>query len=228
MKQIFSSLLMCLSFVLTAQDINSYDTNGKRHGIWKKNFEGTEITRYEGEFKNGKETGLFKFYKNVDNKPLLSATKTFNPDTGIADVKFLTSNGKVISEGQMQDKNYIGVWKYYQKNSNQLLTLEHYNENGHLSGERKVYYPNGILAEKQHYKNGKLHGKSTMYSKQNKIISSVVYVEGKLHGEAKYYSKGKLNIEGQYKNDKKYGTWKYYEDGTLTEKKSFSSPSKKP
>ena len=107
-----------------SQEINQFDANGKRHGIWKKTFEDTKAVRYEGQFDHGKEVGLFKFYKYVNKKSLLSATKQFSETNNIADVKFFSSKGKVISEGQMDGKNYIGEWKYYHKNSDQLLRIE--------------------------------------------------------------------------------------------------------
>ena len=181
----------------SSQEINKLDANGKNHGIWRKNFDNTNVIRYEGEFFHGKEIGLFKFYKNVKNKAVLSATKEFNADNNKAYVKFLASTGKVISEGQMDGKKYIGEWKYYQKTNDKLLTLEYYNDSGILNGERIVYYPNGQLAEKQTYKNGKLDGVSVVYSDKNVVLSEVIYVNGELHGYSKYYSpKAELVAEG--------------------------------
>lgn len=223
MQTVFSILFLLASTLVFSQEINQFDAEGKHHGIWKKNFEGTSVLRYEGEFFHGKEIGTFKFYKNIKNKPVLTATKAFNKSDNTAFVKFLASTGKVISEGQMDGKKYIGEWRYYQKNNDKLLTLEHYNDLGNLHGERTVYYPNGQIAEKQYYKNGLLEGVSEVYSDKNILLSSVVYVNGELHGYSKYYSpKAELVAEGLYKNGKKVDVWKYYEDGKLTEEKDFN------
>ncbi len=223
MKTAFTTLVLFATMLASSQEINKLDANGKNHGIWRKNFENTNVIRYEGEFLHGKEIGLFKFYKNVKNKAVLSATKEFNADNNKAYVKFLASTGKVISEGQMDGKKHIGEWKYYQKTNNRLLILEYYNEAGVLNGERIVNYPNGELAEKQFYKNGKLDGVSVVYSDKNVVLSEVVYVNGELHGPSKYYTpKGEIVAEGAYKKDKKDGVWKYYEDGKLTEEKDFT------
>ncbi len=206
-----------------AQNANQFDANGKRHGVWNKNFEDTNIIRYEGQFANGKEIGLFKFYKNYKKKAILSATKLFNENNKIAEVKFLASNGKVISEGKMDGKTYIGTWKYYQKNADDLLTLEHYNDEGELIGERLVYYPNGQIAEKQNYINGKLNGESFWLSEKNVVLKSYIYENGDLHGSAQFYNpKGELLSEGKYKRGKKDGVWKYYEDGKLVNEKDFT------
>lgn len=229
MKTVFTTLFIFISLLLMAQEINQFDANGKHHGIWKKNFDGTNILRYEGAFLHGKEIGTFKFYKNIKKKAVLTATKEFNETDNKAYVKFFASTGKVISEGHMDGKKYIGEWKYYQKTNNKLLTLEHYNDFGNLNGERMVYYPNGQIAEKKTYKNGKLDGISVVYSDTNVLLSELIYVNGELHGYAKYYSpKAELVAEGLYKNDKKVGVWKYYEDGKLTEEKNFSDVPKYP
>jgi antitoxin component YwqK of YwqJK toxin-antitoxin module len=209
--------------MLFAQETNQFDSNGKRHGIWKKNFENSEVVRYEGTFKNGKEVGEFKFYKNIKNKPVLTATKLFNENDNTAQVTFLASNGKVISEGQMRGKNYIGTWKYYQKSSKNIMTIESYNDKGELDGDRIVYYPNGQIAEQQNYLNGKPEGESMIYSTKNVLLKSFFYLNGELHGPAKFYNpKGELLSEGHYKRGKKDGVWKYFENGKLIKEEDFT------
>ncbi|WP_298533543.1 toxin-antitoxin system YwqK family antitoxin [uncultured Algibacter sp.] len=224
MKTLFSFLFIIISSnYCFAQDLNQFDANGKRHGVWKKNFDDTDVIRYSGQFNHGKEIGLFKFYKNIRDKAVLSATKLFNENDNIVDVKFLASNGRVISEGKMDGKTYIGTWKYYQKNSDTLLTIENYTTNGELVGERFVYYPNGQIAEKQNYINGKLEGPVLAYSVKNVVLKEMLYTNGELHGPAKFYNpKGELVSEGQYKRDKKDGVWKYYENGELIKEKDFT------
>lgn len=224
MKRFYSLIFFLMTCgLMFAQNVNQFDAIGKRHGVWKKNFEDTNIIRYEGQFDHGKEIGLFKFYKNYKKKAILSATKLFNVDNNIAEVKFLASNGRLISEGRMDGKTYIGTWKYYQKNSDQLLTLENYNDKGELIGERLVYYPSGQIAEKQNYIDGKLQGESFWLSEKNVMLKSFIYENGELHGQAKFYNpKGELVSEGQYKRGKKDGVWNYYEDGKLVKEKDFT------
>lgn len=222
MKYVCFHIILFFSAVLVAQNINQFDANGKRHGIWEKTFDGTNILRYQGEFLHGKEIGLFKFYKNIKNEAVLTATKQFNKNDNKAYVTFLSSKGKLISEGEMDGKMYIGEWKYYQNKNDNLLSLEHYNNEGFLEGERFVYYENGQIAEKQSYRNGKLEGISVWYSEDNIVLKEFNYLNGELHGVSKYYNaKGVLIIEGAYKKGKKHGIWKYYENANLIEEKSF-------
>ncbi|GGD25480.1 toxin-antitoxin system YwqK family antitoxin [Hyunsoonleella pacifica] len=222
-KLFFIFFLFGISNTVLTQTFNQFNENGKRHGVWRKYFEGTKVLRYEGAFSNGKEIGLFKFYKNIKGEGVLSATRQFSDSTNIAEVIFFTSKGKVISEGKMRGKIYVGTWKYYQKDSDKLLTLEHYNGLGKLEGKRFVYYNNEQVAEATNYKNGVLDGKATYYSLNNVVLKTMIYVEGEIHGEAKFYNpKGELLVEGQYKKGKKYGVWSYYENGDLIETKDFT------
>lgn len=220
-KAIYLFLFVCS--IGWAQEINQFDADGNRHGIWKKNFDGTQQIRYEGEFSHGKEIGLFKFYILVKKKSVLSATKLFNDSDNSAEVKFLTSRGKTISEGKMVGKTYVGKWIYYHKNSDKIMTVETYDDNGVLQGERLVYYDNGQLAEKANYINGKMEGPSEVYSLKGVVLKSFIYESGELHGPTKSFNgKGELLSEGQYKRGKKTGTWKYYENNKLVDEKNFT------
>ena len=228
MRFFYITLILLITCTVSAQDINQFDAHGKRHGIWKKTFDKTEVLRYEGAFNHGKEIGEFKFYKNSDGKAVLTVSKIFNDSNTVANVKFYTPRGKLISEGQMDGKLYIGAWKYYQKNADGLIILEHYDNDGNLEGSRTVYYKNGQIAEQQNYKSGKLEGESIWYSENAVVLKHFIYANGELHGISKYYNpKAELITEGRYKNGKKYGVWKFYKEGKLTEEKDFSYKNKK-
>jgi antitoxin component YwqK of YwqJK toxin-antitoxin module len=223
MRHIILFVLFISSSIIYAQDFNQFDINGKRDGIWKKNFEGTNHLRYEGEFDHGKEVGLFKFYKFIKKKSVLTATKQFNSNDNSAYVKFLSSRGKIISEGKMVGKKYVDKWIYYHKNSDAVMTTETYNNNGLLQGEKLVFYKDGIVAERANYVNGKLQGESDWYSIKGVVLKAFIYDNDELHGIAKYFNdKAELLAEGHYKRGKKVGVWKYYENGELAEEKDFS------
>ncbi|MBT8324532.1 MAG: toxin-antitoxin system YwqK family antitoxin [Winogradskyella sp.] len=205
-----------LTSVYAQSEVNQFDKDSLRHGLWTKNYHKTDQKRYEGIFEHGKEVGEFKYYTLKGGKSVLSATKFFNKQDDIALVKFYTSSGKVISEGKMDGKNYIGKWTYYHKNSPIVMMSEYYNDQGLLDGERKVFYPNGIIAEQAQYNNGQLNGVSTWFSKQGKIIKSYNYTNDKLNGEAVYYDTSQqISSKGQYKNNMKVGVWNYYDNGIL-------------
>lgn len=213
-----------LTSVYAQNGVNQFDKNGERHGVWTKNYHDTNQIRYRGVFEHGKEVGEFKYYKLNGGKSVLSATKTFNKEDNVALVKFYASNGKVISMGKMNGKNYIGKWTYYHNNSSNVMMLENYNDNGLLNGERQVYYKNGIVAEHTNYSNGKLDGIAKWFSEQGNIIKSYVYKNHKLNGEAIYYdSTQNVSSKGFYKDNKKVEIWDYFENGILKKRIDHST-----
>ncbi len=216
------TVLICL-FNYGQVKVNQYDDDGKRHGEWRKNFEGTNQLRYEGQFEHGKEVGVFKFYQKVGKVSKLAATKEFNAVNNLANTIFYTLAGKVMSEGQMDGKNYVGKWVYYHKNSEQPMTIEHYNNQGQLHGMKSVYYITGQLSEEVNYENGKREGVEKHYALNGTMIQLYNYVNDELHGETKHYDdQNNLTIEGQYKNDKKVGVWNYYSNGKFVREKNWS------
>jgi len=219
-----------LTLSIYAQSIvNGYDSHDKRHGIWKKNFKNTNQPRYEGQFSHGKEIGSFKYYKLKNGKSVLSATKEFNANNDEADVKFFASTGKLISEGKMDGKNYVGEWIFYHNKSNAVMSKEYYNERGNLEGKKTIYYPNGQVAEISHYKNGKLNGANLIYSQDGTLLKSFNFEDDELHGKAKYYdTTGELIAEGVYQRDRKHGVWNYYKNGKLVKTKDHTRRSKNP
>ena len=127
----FIYILTVVSLSMHAQDaVNQFDSSGQRHGVWRKYYHNTDQLRYEGQFDHGKEIGEFKFYTLNKGESVLSAVKQFNSENDLASVKFLSSTGKMISEGQMNGKLYIGKWIYYHNKSDGILSVEYYNDRG--------------------------------------------------------------------------------------------------
>lgn len=221
MKKNLVFFLFILAFAVPSlraqENINQFDSEGRRHGIWKQYYPNTKKPqlRYEGKFHHGKEIGEFRFYcEDCGNTP--NVIKSFNPKNDIAEVKFF-DNGKLISEGKMDGKIHIGKWIYYHKNASSIMTEENY-ERDKLHGLKRTFYPDGKIAEEQHYKNGIQEGEEKYYSSEGVLLRKLFYKNGKLHGPAVYYdTKGKKLIEGQYKQGMKDGKWRYYENGEVRE-----------
>ncbi len=197
---------------IKAQEItNQFNANEKRTGVWKKYYNNERI-RYHGQFKDGKEIGVFKYYSALSSEHPI-AIKTFKKNSNLANVHFYTEKGVLESKGEMNDKNRVGKWVYFHTNGKSILSEENY-ENGILNGESKTYYLTGKLTEFSHYKNGKLHGNLKRYADNGILLDDLNYENGILHGAAKYYNiDGKLIYWGDYENDEKAGKWEYFEDG---------------
>jgi antitoxin component YwqK of YwqJK toxin-antitoxin module len=218
---------LILSFIFTiiltlgyAQEpVNQFDKEGKRHGLWTKSYHQTNQKRYEGVFKHGKEIDTFKYYTLSEGKSVLSAVKVFRVKNSLAEVSFFASNKKVISEGRMNGRLYIGQWVFYHNNSTAKMIVENYNKEGLLEGERFVYYKNGSVGEKAFYKNGKLNGEAKWFSEKSTLLRLTNYKDDVLHGNSMNYdSAGDITSEGNYIEDQKKGIWSYYEDGKLSKK----------
>lgn len=216
MKKISFSIVLTILFFgcLSAQEINQTNEKGERIGVWKKYHQNKRI-RYEGQFENGKEVGVFKFYA-VASSDFPVVIKTFNNVNGKAEVQFFTEKGVLESEGDMHGKDRIGKWLYYLHDGKTIILEENYID-GKLSGENKIFYKNGKLTELSHYKEGKLHGNSKRYSDEGKLMGDLNYVNGELGGEAIFYdTNGQVKRKGQYEADLKVGVWEFYTDGVLT------------
>ena len=218
------SLILSTSTLVSQNEVNQFDSQGERHGVWKKTFEGSTQTRYEGEFNHGKEIGVFKYYcDDCGKSPVV--TKTFNDKGTTAQVVYLTKKGKMISEGIMKGKNRIGEWVYYHKKSNNIMTKEFY-VNGKLDGLKITYYLNQKITEELAYKQGIKEGINNYYSPEGVLLKKLFYKNDQLEGQAFYYdANGKVVIEGKYKNGKKDGLWKYYKAGKLLKEETYPKKS---
>ena len=103
-------LLFTTAVVFSQNEINQLDGQGKRHGIWKKNFNNSEQIRYEGVFNHGKEIEVFKFYcEDCGVIPIM--TKSFNKNDAISEVKYFSKKGMMNTyrEGKNVDPTRLHI-----------------------------------------------------------------------------------------------------------------------
>tara|TARA_B100000508_G_scaffold139750_1_gene138764 strand:+ start:1481 stop:2167 length:687 start_codon:yes stop_codon:yes gene_type:complete len=227
MKQlILFGIVASLGFSVFGQEINKFDENGKRHGLWRKTYENSKQVRYEGTFNHGKETGVFKFYcGECGDQP--TALRTFNEKDGSVWVQYFTIKGKLVSEGKMINQAREGEWLYYHEKSDRVMNREQYL-NGKKDGKQTTYYPNGQMTEEIQYKNGLKEGFNYYYSPEGVLLKELEYHNNELHGPAKHYdAQGNLVIEGYYKEGKKHGVWKYFKNGVLELEETYPKPQKR-
>lgn len=215
-------LLVLISVIhsVTAQK-NKFDSNGKRHGFWKKSFKNGN-TRYFGKFDHGKEIGVFKFYSLASpKKPVI--IKVFNKENTIASSKFYDNSGNLMSEGNMDGKNRIGKWVYYHKGTENIMQEEFYIK-GKLDGTATTFFKNKKPTIIANYKKGLLDGSYKRFSVRGKIYQDVHYKEGKLYGMAIYADRltGIIIKKGNYWKDIKVGIWEFYYEGELSDTKDYS------
>lgn len=210
----FTTLFLMFTGVFAQENINKLDSKGNRNGLWKGVYEDTKKPRYEGTFKNGKETGIFKFFENNETSTL-AATRDFTAQDGSCYTILFDEKGFKISEGREINKQRTGEWKFYHPNSTAIMSTENYVK-GNIHGLRKVFFPNGLIAEETNYVNGIRDGIYKKYTEKGILLEDSRYKNGKFHGRAVFRdAQGKIAGEGVFTNGLKTGIWKFYENGKL-------------
>ena len=212
-KYLFPLAIMLLFGSLSsfAQDINVTDAKGRRQGLWT-DFYSNGQRRYEGNFKNGRCTGEFRYY---DEQGVLQATNTFDKSGSKALNKCFAPDGTLIATGYYVDQKKEGEWRYFSKDNGKLILVED-NKDGKVHGWSRVYNPlNERVAEEAQYVDGLREGQCREYYDSGVLMMECSYHEGQLSGYAKtYYPSGALKEEGDFLNGDKTGVWKTYnEDG---------------
>jgi len=222
-KKIIIALLFLNAVLVSAQDFNKTDANGKKDGVWKGTYEVSKRPRYEGTFNHGKETGIFKFFDDTKKGDVI-ATRDFTANDGSSYTIFYDQNKNIVSEGKEVGKAREGEWKYYHKASKVLMTLEKY-KNGKLEGLRSVYYPNSKIAEEINYVNGSKEGIYKKYGQNGTLLEQSTYKNNEYNGDAVFYdADGVVASKGKFVNGKKANMWQFYLNGKLTKEVNMSDP----
>lgn len=211
--------LFLLALSALAQQHNQTDAKGRKQGLWIGYYANGQ-KRYEGEFKNDKCKGTFKYYDEQGN---LKATNEFDRSGEKALNKTYAPNGRVVATGFFVKQKKEGEWKYFDKETAQLLLSEE-NKDGQVEGWSRLYNPrNGVLAEETHYRQGVPDGECRKYSDTGVLLMECHYRNGVLDGPSKsFYPNGLLKEEGWYAKGEKVGRWKTYnEDGDMIAEESY-------
>ena len=226
MNQIIKIVFLLFSVTFFAQnDINKFDENGKKVGLWKGVFEDTKRPRYEGTFDHGKEIGLFKFFDNTKASNLI-ATREFNTIDNSAYTIFYDVNKNKISEGKVLNKLYEGLWIYYHKSSKVIMTSENY-KNGKLDGTKTIHFKSGKVAEISNYKNGVLDGIYIKNDESGVALEESFYVNGELNGITTYSAPdGLIVAKGKFRKGIKVGIWQFFENGKLESEDNYDQPNR--
>lgn len=221
MKRCFLLFVAFLSLatVCFSQDYNKTDAKGRRQGAWC-DFYPNGQKRYEGNFKNDRCTGEFRYY---DQQGRLQATNTFDKSGEKALNKTYAPNGKLLATGYYVHQQKEGEWRYYDKESGALKLVED-NKGGKVDGWSRVYNPGtGRLAEEAQYVAGVREGLCRQFFDSGYLMMECHFHNNVMDGPAKtYFPNTALKEEGAYANGKKSGQWKTYnEDGDLILTETF-------
>lgn len=212
------SLLFLFTLLTAFVFAQTTDANGKKQGYWKKKDDTGKHLLYEGEFKDNKPVGRFKYYYPNDS---VRAIMNFKEEGKIAYARLFHLTGKRMGEGKYVQEVKDSVWTYYDE-SGALLSKDNYTM-GKKHGTCYIYLPDGKLAEEQNYKMDVQHGSFKQFVDGKKLRSQTNYVDGQLDGKATYYYPNGTEVAaGFYKNGVKTGPWIYKEEnGKIKEKEWY-------
>ena len=198
-KNLLALLLFLLTgnLVLSAQDCNKTDKQGRRQGLWM-DFYANGQKRYEGTFKNDRCTGEFKYYDEQGN---LKAANTFDRSGEKALNKTYDPNGTMIATGYYVNRKKDGEWRYFSRENGKLILVEE-NKDGKVQGNSTAYFENGVVMMERQFVNDQPEGHAKVY-----------------------YPSGALKEEGDYHLGNKTGIWKTYsEEGDVISSDNYSAP----
>jgi antitoxin component YwqK of YwqJK toxin-antitoxin module len=191
-----------------------------KNGYVKKTDEKTNKLVYEGEFKNDKPVGKFKYYYPNDS---VRAIMNFREGGKIAYAKLFHINGKRMAEGKYINEIKDSVWLYYDE-AGTLINKEAYIL-GKREGKSFTYLPDGKIAEERIFKKDVIEGPFKQYFDGKLVKGEGAYLNGKLDGKVTYYyPNGIAAATGYFKNGEKNGPWIYKEkDGKIKEKELYKN-----
>jgi antitoxin component YwqK of YwqJK toxin-antitoxin module len=217
MRKILSILFLIQGSFLLAQ---TTDAAGNKQGYWKKKDEKTDKLIYEGEFKDNKPVGKFKYYYPNDS---VQAIMSFRDAGKIAYAKLFHPTGKRMAEGKYIKEIKDSLWLFYDE-AGVLISKDKYVM-GKKDGISYVYLPDGAVAEERNFKMDVQHGPFKQYFDGKKLKGQGNYVNGNLDGRAAYYFPNGIEVAaGFYKNGHKTGPWIYKDEkGKIKEKEYYKN-----
>lgn len=206
-RRIISGVVFLLSsLLLFAQPpLNQTDKSGKKQGKWIKKDKYERVV-YEGNFKDGKPDGEFRYY--YDNKELKTLS-VYSANGTVCRTKHFFPGGILMAEGKYVNEKRDSVWKFYNA-PNALVSEESFKE-GKKHGYEKNYNGKGKLVEEKNWKDSLLNGVWRKFYEDGAVQQEGNYIAGKLEGEMKFFYPDKIvAVSGTYLRSLKQGKWTYY------------------
>lgn len=188
----------------------------------------TSTGNVEKYYSNGKlmskdnwKNGVQIEYKEYDENNFLVKEKATVDGKLIGTNYFYSTEGVLLSRGQMFDDKKHGDYEYYYS-SGKLKSKEIYS-NDTLIAET-IWYENGKLSVENLFKDGLKTGVCKEYYQTGNLKTEQTYVAGVEEGMYKsYFNNGKLYNDGMFKDGELTGDLKFYSDkGKLTRVKKYN------
>ena len=209
----FNLFLLFLLFLLLSSSLaaqNTVDKQGRRQGHWVRvDKDGSKI--YEGDFKDGLETGVFTYYYN-DGTVRIRNTYT-EPGT-VCRHEAYDEQGHLLAKGVYNRRNRDGRWQFFAEDGRLVKECDY--KMGVKHGRHVVFTHSGDTAEVATWDNNRRHGRWWKRIGNTGYITGT-YVKGGLEGRVvEYDDAGRLVRDGHYRDGLKHGSYRYFENGKLT------------
>ena len=202
--------------IILHEEINRYNENNKKTGVWKSFYPNGNI-KEEKEYLNGKLNGVYKIYNksgylinslHYKNGDIIKESDSFSTEINLRE-KF-DEKGNLIFQGSYLNQKPIGIHRYFNQKGNviksktynayhQLISEGIVQLNGKKKGKWIIYFPDGPKKAEGYYKNNFKNGPWNFYFINGKLEQTGSYSNGRLTGSWKwYYKSGNLRKEEFY------------------------------
>lgn len=187
------------------------------------------IITYREDLKNGPEQ-----YFSPDGILKEEFTYHNNIKDGLA--KIFYDSGKIQKEIPFENNKEEGKGYEYAEDDGRIITatiykngfiygeeiINRYNSSGKRTGIWKDLHANGLVKEEGNYTNGQRNGVFKFFTRKGELEKIEVYENGMLKKDdaqvalldirKEFYENGKLKLEGSYRDGKKNGTFRSYDE----------------
>ncbi|NVO01485.1 MAG: toxin-antitoxin system YwqK family antitoxin [Bacteroidetes bacterium] len=179
------------------------DEQGVRQGKWKEFYETGEI-KNEGEYKDGKKIGPWKYYHRNGKTEQIGQYNKKGLPTGLW--KWFYESGNILREENMENGLEEGMMTEYADTTGAIITKGDFIE-GYEEGF--WFYELGDYKEEGNFKNGKKDSIWKTYYPDKSLLFEGKYTDDNPDGRhTYYYDNGKIKETGNYIMGKKDGEWK--------------------
>jgi len=212
--------------------------NNKKHGLWKRYYKNGElnlITEYVNDQyieSNSYQDGRVTKSESYDAITGEKTVKTYNSNENVIKIevykgdlekyKLFNNKNELREEGTIYKRKKTGTTFGYHDNGLKS-THEYLEDKSCLYTKFDSKEDNRIITQGKYNERGGKIGVWTYYLKKDTIGHIITYKDGDKNGLFQdFHYNGKMKIEGNYKNGKKDGEWKYYDSyGSMTSFKVF-------
>lgn len=213
-----SFLLIFIGLILICPAQNSIDKQGRKQGHWiKTDKQGHKI--FEGNFKDGHETGVFEYFYS-DGTVRLRNTFVGN-DGKRCHHEAYDEKGRLLAKGDYCLKNRDGRWDFFAEDGKLIKTANY--KMGIKEGLQVIFEHSGDTAEvlnwkdnkkdgrwwkrtgkkaylTANYKDGALDGRLVEYDENERVSHECTYNRGVRNGHSIYYNNGLKTIDETWKD----------------------------